>query len=159
MTNYSNAVIINIFSVSVGYEYETCPSLILWEKRTALLQGFELDPSNLGGWSLDKHHVLNIKSGKLKDFHCCFNFKLVPIFPVASRILDNDWHLTNTTYKGSWLCTGTELYVHWLLMYYSECLKQIQSSVHALGLYSKAYDTCGCKSPETAVNFLGKTWE
>ncbi|XP_039209345.1 teneurin-2 isoform X2 [Crotalus tigris] len=51
--------------VSVGFEYETCPSLILWEKRTALLQGFELDPSNLGGWSLDKHHILNIKSGIL----------------------------------------------------------------------------------------------
>ncbi|XP_028573306.1 teneurin-2 isoform X8 [Podarcis muralis] len=51
--------------VSVGFEYETCPSLILWEKRTALLQGFELDPSNLGGWSLEKHHVLNIKSGIL----------------------------------------------------------------------------------------------
>lgn len=50
-------------SVSVGFEYETCPSLILWEKRTALLQGFELDPSNLGGWSLDKHHILNVKSG------------------------------------------------------------------------------------------------
>nr|XP_060620976.1 teneurin-2 isoform X1 [Anolis sagrei ordinatus]XP_060620977.1 teneurin-2 isoform X1 [Anolis sagrei ordinatus]XP_060620978.1 teneurin-2 isoform X1 [Anolis sagrei ordinatus]XP_060620979.1 teneurin-2 isoform X1 [Anolis sagrei ordinatus]XP_060620981.1 teneurin-2 isoform X1 [Anolis sagrei ordinatus]XP_060620982.1 teneurin-2 isoform X1 [Anolis sagrei ordinatus]XP_060620983.1 teneurin-2 isoform X1 [Anolis sagrei ordinatus] len=49
--------------VSVGYEYETCPSLILWEKRTTLLQGFELDPSKLGGWSLDKHHVLNVKSG------------------------------------------------------------------------------------------------
>lgn len=49
--------------VSVGFEYETCPSLILWEKRTALLQGFELDPSNLGGWSLDKHHILNVKSG------------------------------------------------------------------------------------------------
>ncbi|XP_076793153.1 teneurin-2 isoform X6 [Arvicanthis niloticus] len=51
--------------VSVGFEYETCPSLILWEKRTALLQGFELDPSNLGGWSLDKHHTLNVKSGIL----------------------------------------------------------------------------------------------
>ncbi|XP_044310033.1 teneurin-2 [Varanus komodoensis] len=51
--------------VSVGFEYETCPSLILWEKRTALLQGFELDPSNIGGWSLDKHHVLNIKRGIL----------------------------------------------------------------------------------------------
>lgn len=49
--------------MSVGFEYETCPSLILWEKRTALLQGFELDPSNLGGWSLDKHHILNVKSG------------------------------------------------------------------------------------------------
>ncbi|XP_078267434.1 teneurin-2-like isoform X7 [Rhinoraja longicauda] len=51
--------------VSVGYEYESCPSLILWEKRTALLQGYELDPSNLGGWSLDKHHALNVKSGVL----------------------------------------------------------------------------------------------
>uniref|UniRef100_A0ABM5EWL4 Teneurin-1 isoform X2 n=1 Tax=Pogona vitticeps TaxID=103695 RepID=A0ABM5EWL4_9SAUR len=49
--------------VSVGYEYDTCPDLILWEKRTAILQGFELDASNLGGWSLDKHHILNIQSG------------------------------------------------------------------------------------------------
>ncbi|XP_048400349.1 teneurin-1 isoform X3 [Stegostoma tigrinum] len=51
--------------VSVGYEYETCPDLILWEKRTTTLQGFEKDASNLGGWSLDKHHVLNIQSGIL----------------------------------------------------------------------------------------------
>ncbi|XP_032993107.1 teneurin-1 isoform X7 [Lacerta agilis] len=49
--------------VSVGYEYETCPNLILWEKRTVTLQGFELDASNLGGWSLDKHHILNTQSG------------------------------------------------------------------------------------------------
>ncbi|KAM7389478.1 hypothetical protein PAMP_023454 [Pampus punctatissimus] len=48
--------------VSVGYEYESCPSLILWEKRTAILQGYELDPTNLGGWSLDKHHILNTRS-------------------------------------------------------------------------------------------------
>ncbi|XP_049340437.1 teneurin-2 isoform X4 [Astyanax mexicanus] len=51
--------------VSVGYEYETCPSLVLWEKRTAVLQGYELEPSNLGGWSLDKHHILNLRSGIL----------------------------------------------------------------------------------------------
>ncbi|XP_069052190.1 teneurin-2 isoform X2 [Lepisosteus oculatus] len=51
--------------VSVGFEYETCPSLILWEKRTTLLQGYELDPTNLGGWSLDKHHTLNVKNGIL----------------------------------------------------------------------------------------------
>lgn len=60
-----NFILFYFISVSVGFEYETCPSLILWEKRTALLQGFELDPSNLGGWSLDKHHVLNVKSGEL----------------------------------------------------------------------------------------------
>ncbi|XP_065143605.1 teneurin-2 isoform X2 [Paramisgurnus dabryanus] len=51
--------------VSVGYEYETCPSQVLWEKRTAVLQGYELNPSNLGGWSLDKHHMLNVRSGIL----------------------------------------------------------------------------------------------
>ncbi|XP_048370698.1 teneurin-1 [Sphaerodactylus townsendi] len=50
-------------TVSVGYEYETCPDFILWEKRTVVLQGFELDASNLGGWSLDKHHILNTQSG------------------------------------------------------------------------------------------------
>uniref|UniRef100_A0A8C7I3M6 Teneurin-2 n=1 Tax=Oncorhynchus kisutch TaxID=8019 RepID=A0A8C7I3M6_ONCKI len=51
--------------VSVGYEYESCASLIQWEKRTVVLQGFELDPSNLGGWSLDKHHILNTRSSIL----------------------------------------------------------------------------------------------
>ncbi|XP_048837963.1 teneurin-4 isoform X3 [Brienomyrus brachyistius] len=51
--------------VSVGYEYESCPDLILWEKRTAVLQGYESDASNLGGWALDKHQALNIQSGVL----------------------------------------------------------------------------------------------
>ncbi|KAK2499736.1 hypothetical protein MC885_011472 [Smutsia gigantea] len=50
-----------IWDKTDAYGQRTCPSLILWEKRTALLQGFELDPSNLGGWSLDKHHILNVK--------------------------------------------------------------------------------------------------
>ncbi|XP_030789956.1 teneurin-1 isoform X3 [Rhinopithecus roxellana] len=49
--------------VSVGYEYETCPGFILWEQRTVVLQGFEMDASNLGGWSLNKHHILNPQSG------------------------------------------------------------------------------------------------
>uniref|UniRef100_A0A8D0CGR6 Teneurin transmembrane protein 1 n=1 Tax=Scleropages formosus TaxID=113540 RepID=A0A8D0CGR6_SCLFO len=51
--------------VSIGYEYESCPDFIIWEKRTALVQGFEMIPSNLGGWSLDKHHTLNLQSGIL----------------------------------------------------------------------------------------------
>lgn len=55
----------HLFPVSVGYEYESCPDLILWEKRTAVLQGYEIDASKLGGWSLDKHHALNIQSGEL----------------------------------------------------------------------------------------------
>uniref|UniRef100_A0A8C6RSI5 Teneurin-1 n=1 Tax=Nannospalax galili TaxID=1026970 RepID=A0A8C6RSI5_NANGA len=49
--------------VSVGYEYETCPDFILWEQRTVVLQGFEMDASNLGGWSLNKHHIFNPQSG------------------------------------------------------------------------------------------------
>ncbi|XP_028838549.1 teneurin-1 isoform X2 [Denticeps clupeoides] len=51
--------------VSVGYEYEDCPDFIVWERRSAQLQGFEMIPSNLGGWSLDKHHSLNLESGIL----------------------------------------------------------------------------------------------
>ncbi|XP_035290458.1 teneurin-1 isoform X1 [Anguilla anguilla] len=51
--------------VSVGYEYESCPDFILWEKRSTLLQGLEMVASNLGGWSLDKHHILNLQSGIL----------------------------------------------------------------------------------------------
>uniref|UniRef100_A0AAX7SSN2 Teneurin-4 n=1 Tax=Astatotilapia calliptera TaxID=8154 RepID=A0AAX7SSN2_ASTCA len=51
--------------VSVGFEYESCPDLILWEKRTAVLQGYETIASKLGGWTIDKHHALNIQSGIL----------------------------------------------------------------------------------------------
>ncbi|XP_030066133.1 teneurin-1 [Microcaecilia unicolor] len=51
--------------VSVGYEYELCPDLILWEKRSITIQGFEMDASNLGSWSINKHHILNPQSGIL----------------------------------------------------------------------------------------------
>ena len=54
--------------MSVGYEYESCLDVILWEKRTAILQGYELDASNMGGWMLDKHHVLDIQNGKTSFF-------------------------------------------------------------------------------------------
>lgn len=54
----------SFLSVSVGYEYESCLDVVLWEKRTAVLQGYELDASNMGGWMLDKHHVLDIQNGK-----------------------------------------------------------------------------------------------
>lgn len=50
--------------MSVGYEYESCLDVVLWEKRTAALQGYELDASNMGGWMLNKHHVLDVQSGK-----------------------------------------------------------------------------------------------
>nr|CAD7200938.1 unnamed protein product [Timema douglasi] len=44
--------------ISVGYQYSSCPS-ILWETQTAVLQGFDVDISDVGGWSLDIHHHYN----------------------------------------------------------------------------------------------------
>lgn len=58
--------------VSVGFEYESCPDLILWEKRTAVLQGYETIASKLGGWTIDKHHALNIQSGESAS--CSFSY-------------------------------------------------------------------------------------
>lgn len=74
-----------LYVVSVGYEYESCASLILWEKRTAILQGYELDPTSLGGWSLDKHHILNTRSGTythalMIPHKRAQTFPIVPIF-------------------------------------------------------------------------------
>lgn len=54
----------NLSLVSVGFEYESCPDFILWEKRAAVLQGYETTASKLGGWTVDKHHALNIQSGE-----------------------------------------------------------------------------------------------
>ncbi|XP_060718384.1 teneurin-1 [Tachysurus vachellii] len=51
--------------VSVGYEYEVCPDFILWEESVVEMQGAELISSQLGGWTLDKHHTLHVESGIL----------------------------------------------------------------------------------------------
>ena len=67
--------------MSVGYEYESCASLILWEKRTAILQGYELDPTSLGGWSLDKHHILNTRSGTYKQAYIQSQTRVGVFFP------------------------------------------------------------------------------
>lgn len=55
----------------MGYEYETCLDMVLWEKRTAALQGYELDASNMGGWMLDKHHILDIQNGECGSCRLC----------------------------------------------------------------------------------------
>ncbi|XP_041112039.1 teneurin-1-like isoform X2 [Polyodon spathula] len=77
--------------VSVGYEYEACPDLIVWEKRTALLQGFEMDASNLGGWSLDKHHILNLQSGILHKGNG-ENIFISQQPPVITTVMGNGYH-------------------------------------------------------------------
>lgn len=63
-THVPNERFMYLSLVSVGFEYESCPDFILWEKRTAVLQGHETTASKLGGWSIDKHHALNIQSGE-----------------------------------------------------------------------------------------------
>lgn len=106
-------------SVSVGFEYETCPSLILWEKRTAVLQGFELDPSNLGGWSLDKHHILNVKSGMwARSFS-----KYSPVSPPAPPL--QLWYLCGSPSPSlshfSSNTQSTHRFSHLLLLNVKEC--------------------------------------
>lgn len=61
----------SFLSVAVGYEYESCLDVVLWEKRTATLQGYELDASNMGGWGLDKHHILDIQNGEDGSCRLC----------------------------------------------------------------------------------------
>ncbi|BES99420.1 EGF-like domain [Nesidiocoris tenuis] len=51
--------------ISVGYEHSTC-SNIVWETQTAILQGFDVDISDVGGWSLDIHHHYNFHEGILQ---------------------------------------------------------------------------------------------
>ncbi|KAG8307286.1 hypothetical protein J6590_024932 [Homalodisca vitripennis] len=51
--------------ISVGYEHATCPNIV-WETQTAMLQGFDVDISDVGGWSLDIHHHYNFHEGILQ---------------------------------------------------------------------------------------------
>ncbi|XP_076149042.1 teneurin-1-like isoform X1 [Alosa pseudoharengus] len=79
--------------VSVGYEYDSCPDFILWERRTALIQGFEMMGSNLGGWSLDKHHVLNLQSGILHKGNG-ENLFISQQPPVITTVMGNGYYRT-----------------------------------------------------------------
>uniref|UniRef100_A0A8B9HGU9 Teneurin-2 n=1 Tax=Astyanax mexicanus TaxID=7994 RepID=A0A8B9HGU9_ASTMX len=93
--------------VSVGYEYETCPSQILWEKRTAVLQGYELSPSNLGVWSLDKHHTLNIRILHKGSGENVFISQQQP--PVISSIMGNGRRRSISCPSCSGLAEGNKL--------------------------------------------------
>ncbi|XP_034947958.1 teneurin-a isoform X2 [Chelonus insularis] len=64
--------------ISVGYQHSTCPSII-WETQTATLQGFDVDISDIGGWSLDIHHHYNFHEGILqKGDGSTLHFKQYP---------------------------------------------------------------------------------
>ncbi|XP_060682603.1 teneurin-4 isoform X8 [Hemiscyllium ocellatum] len=94
--------------VSVGYEYESCPDLILWEKRTAVLQGYELDASNLGGWTLDKHHALNIRSSILHKGNGENNF-ISQQPPIIGSIIGNGRRRSISCPSCNGLATGNKL--------------------------------------------------
>lgn len=53
--------------ISIGYEHSTCANIV-WETQTATLQGFDVDISDVGGWSLDIHHHYNFHEGLCCDF-------------------------------------------------------------------------------------------
>uniref|UniRef100_A0A8B9K5F3 Si:dkey-237h12.3 n=1 Tax=Astyanax mexicanus TaxID=7994 RepID=A0A8B9K5F3_ASTMX len=74
--------------VSVGFEYESCLGVVLWEKRSAKLQGYELEASSMGGWTLDKHHILDLQNGILYK-GSGENVFLSQLPPVISTIMGN----------------------------------------------------------------------
>ncbi|XP_065207120.1 teneurin-a isoform X2 [Planococcus citri] len=51
--------------VSIGYHYTNCHK-IMWEIHAATMKGFEVDTSDIGGWSLDVHHHYNFHEGILQ---------------------------------------------------------------------------------------------
>uniref|UniRef100_A0A8D8XG00 Tenascin-like protein n=1 Tax=Cacopsylla melanoneura TaxID=428564 RepID=A0A8D8XG00_9HEMI len=51
--------------ISIGYKHESCSSIV-WETQTCTLQGFDVDISDIGGWSLDVHHHYNFHEGILQ---------------------------------------------------------------------------------------------
>ncbi|XP_059486301.1 teneurin-a isoform X2 [Neocloeon triangulifer] len=67
-----------VAKVSVGYEYIGCASII-WETRTVTMQGFDVEISGVGGWSLDIHHHYNFNEGILqKGDGSTLHFKRYP---------------------------------------------------------------------------------
>lgn len=65
--NLSNFFYFKVYGValakiSIGYQYSSCVSVI-WETQTEILNGFVVDISDIGGWSLDVHHHYNFHEG------------------------------------------------------------------------------------------------
>lgn len=50
--------------VSIGYEYDNCPSVI-WETSSLQLPGHDMTISEIGGWNLNIHHRYNFHEGIL----------------------------------------------------------------------------------------------
>ncbi|CAF3495362.1 unnamed protein product [Rotaria sordida] len=50
--------------VSIGYEYVNC-NQIDWYRKSVKITGQDIPTANIGGWTFNVHHKLNIQSGKL----------------------------------------------------------------------------------------------
>ncbi|CAF1592934.1 unnamed protein product, partial [Adineta ricciae] len=50
--------------VSIGYEFMNC-NQIVWYRKSVKLTGQDIPTANVGGWTFDVHHKLNIQAGIL----------------------------------------------------------------------------------------------
>ncbi|UJR35679.1 hypothetical protein I4U23_028429 [Adineta vaga] len=50
--------------VSIGYEYMNC-NQIFWYRKSVKMTGQDIPTANVGGWTFDVHHKLNIQAGIL----------------------------------------------------------------------------------------------
>ena len=48
--------------VSVGYEYMNC-NQIVWHRQSVKMTGQDIPTANVGGWTFNVHHKLNIQAG------------------------------------------------------------------------------------------------
>lgn len=54
--------ILSSILVSIGFEYVDCQQ-ILWYKKSVKMTGQDVPTANVGGWTFNVHHKLNIQSG------------------------------------------------------------------------------------------------
>lgn len=66
--SFNKKLNIFLFSVYVGYEYESCTKII-WEVQTTQVSGHDMSVSDIGGWNLDIHHKYNFHEGKYLKLH------------------------------------------------------------------------------------------
>ena len=51
-----------LFVVSIGYEYMNC-NQIDWYRKSVKMTGQDIPTANIGGWTFNVHHKLNLQAG------------------------------------------------------------------------------------------------
>jgi hypothetical protein len=67
--NFNQIILISVgffccVIVSIGYEYLNC-NQIVWYRKSVKMTGQDIPTANVGGWTFNVHHKLNIQSGIL----------------------------------------------------------------------------------------------